>query len=570
MLQKLRSSRVPHLLIAALLIAPSIGAQSDEQPATSDVAEELEVRLVQLPITARDRQGNPVTDLTAQELKVKLRGTEKKIAFLEPLAPVADNRPLPKTRLRVDAPGSWQPEAESQEATAGKSRYFVVFADMENDWKLGRPDALAQALKFVEETLQPTDRFAVISYDGELRLEAPFTNHGPTILAAIEKAYSRSTGRYLDLTRRILNLVEQMTLCQTGESSFVAEFDEICIKDTAVAYSDMVRPRADGFVKALDGAVQYLSGVEGRKTILALSHGFAVEPESDIIGAARAVYGNSTDMVQWLMGVLLGDGVRPDLDRLINEAISSGVAIHFIDRNPVPNVAQSARSAAAFQPTGERPVAGAHAAAQADIEEVASSTGGVLVKTLDVYEGLSRAMDLERGAYMLGYYLDQYVSPAKLGKAKVSSTRGKVKIAHRRGAYAEPGSSVGDDRVNSAIIIGDATPLEGEGREGLFVPFHILAEPRDIGYEPIKDQVASTFSMHVRLSTADGRELRDSYHLIQHSYPLELWESTEIEPIIFGGWVELPPGDYRLRAYIRNPKKNREGVAETAIRVPGA
>ena len=107
------------------------------------------------------------------------------------------------------------------------------------------------------------------------------------------------------------------------------------------------------------------------------------------------------------MGLTFAEGPRVEMDRLMRLAVRSGVTLHFVDRNPVPNVDQSARLGAAFQPGGERPVAGAPAAAQADIEEIARNTGGVLVETLDVYEGLSRAMELERGAYMLGYYLDR-------------------------------------------------------------------------------------------------------------------------------------------------------------------
>ena len=40
--------------------------------------------------------------------------------------------------------------------------------------------------------------------------------------------------------------------------------------------------------------------------------------------------------------------------------------------------------------------------------------------------------------------------------------------------------------------------------------------------------------------------------------------------VVFEGWVELPPGDYVLRAVIRNSDTRAEGTVEQAIRVPGA
>ena len=457
----------------------------------------------------------------------------------------------------------------SRSHAAGPSRYFVIFVDIENDYKLRRPEAMQETLRFVEQHRTPTDRFAVISYDGEIRLEAPFTSDLASIRTGVENAYVRGTGRYLDVTRRILDLIDQMKLCQTDADAYVGSYDELCMKDIVYDYVAQVRPRAESFVEALDSVVTYLSGLEGRKTILALSHGFAVEPSHDLIGAARAIYGNTPEVTQWLMTLTLGDGARLELDRVIASAVDNRVTLHFVDRNPVPSVDHSARSAAAFQPGAGRPVAGAHAAAQADIEEVAGSTGGVLVKTLDVYEGLSEAMALERGAYMLGYYIDRYVKPEKLRRVRISTARKGIKISHQRGVYSSRGSAPADGDVVGRIVFGEARDLDEEDRAGSFVPFHILAEPKGIGYELVENQAESTFSLHLQLLLADGQPLQDSYHLVNHAYPRSVWEDNEMGPVVLDGWVELPPGEYVLRAYIRNSEGKTEGRFEQAIRVPG-
>lgn len=562
-----RRRSLPSLALLFSLALPAWAQGNGDSPPDSELVEEVSVRLVEMTILARDSRGRPVTDLTAEEIVVKSRGDRMRIAFLESAAPRIADTPLPQTRLQIDAPGG-QGLDPSQPAVA-PTAYFAIFVDMENDWRLKRPDAMKQALRFVEERLKPSDRVAVISYDGELRLETPFTNSPQSIRAGLERAYSRGTGRYVDVTRRILDLIERMEQCQTGAGAFVADFDERCIKDTAYGYSDRVRPRAEAYVAALDGVVRYLSGVEGRKTVLALSHGYAVDPSTDVIGAARAIYGNSPELMQWLMGLTFDDGARTELDRLIQDSLRQGVAFHFVDRNPVPNVGHSARIGAAFQPGGERPVAGAHGAAQADVEEFARGTGGTLIKSSDVFEGLSRALDLERGGYRLGYYVDHELSPKELNRVKVNTTRRRVKITHRRGSYAEASELFAANRVTSEIVLGDPATLE-EGREGLHVPFRIFARPREIGYQDHGESYGATFSLHVRLTTADGRALNDSLHLINHSYPRTLWEAEDIAPIVVEGWAELPPGDYVLRAFIRNAAEEREGIAERAIRVPGA
>ena len=68
------------LLAAALITGPAPAQQPDpvappdDEPRDSGKVEEVEVRLVQLPIIAQDRNGNPVTDLTMDEIVVKEGG----------------------------------------------------------------------------------------------------------------------------------------------------------------------------------------------------------------------------------------------------------------------------------------------------------------------------------------------------------------------------------------------------------------------------------------------------------------------------------------------------------------
>ena len=57
---------------------------------------------------------------------------------------------------------------------------------------------------------------------------------------------------------------------------------------------------------------------------------------------------------------------------------------------------------------------------------------------------------------------------------------------------------------------------------------------------------------------------------MNHAYPRSVWEGNDIGPVVLDGWVELPPGDYVLRAYIRNSARKTEGRFEQAIRIPGA
>ena len=60
-------TRFSGILLAAALVAGRVPAQQPDpadEPQESGTVEEVEVRLVQLPIIAQDRNGNPIADLT--------------------------------------------------------------------------------------------------------------------------------------------------------------------------------------------------------------------------------------------------------------------------------------------------------------------------------------------------------------------------------------------------------------------------------------------------------------------------------------------------------------------------
>ena len=64
----------------------------------------------------------------------------------------------------------------------------------------------------------------------------------------------------------------------------------------------------------------------------------------------------------------------------------------------------------------------------------------------------------------------------------------------------------------------------------------------------------ANFTFHLLVEDEQGRAVADSYHFVNHSYPWSVWQSEEAEPILIGGWVELPAGRYRLVAKFANPR----------------
>ena len=419
------------------------------------------------------------------------------------------------------------------------------------------------------EGLQEGTRVAVFSYNGEIHQECSFTSNRDAIGEAIESAYSRTPRPHLELKVRIRQLISEFKDCVNDASgAFVASADERCLRDTATSYADENRPAARDYLGALENVVRFAGGLDGEIAVLSVSHGVSVDPTMEIADAMRAMLGNTDQVARMILYLGFGEGARREMDSLLELAVKNGVALTFVDRSLAPSGDFGASLGTPYQP-GVRPIQTAFQAAQNDLKEIAATTGGVFIDTPDVFEGLSEAQDKERGTYTLGYYISEYRSPKKLARVAVKTNRRGVKITHRRGYYKKPvfDDIVGEIRLGKGTLrSASGDPLPGGAAH---VPFALMVDPRNIGYEPTDPPGAMTsqFTVHVRLMTEQGRVLADSFHFLNHGYSLKVWNGSDTGPVQVTGWVEIPPGAYRLSALFTNPKNGRRGELTGAIEV---
>jgi len=173
--------------------------------------------------------------------------------------------------------------------------------------------------------------------------------------------------------------------------------------------------------------------------------------------------------------------------------------------------------------------------------------------------------DLERGGYLLGYYLDEPLSPEQLAKVKVRSARKGVRILHRRGYFARDGIA---HSAAGSLVLGVPLSLEEDGRSGQFVPFTIVADATRLGYELSEETASANLTLSVRVSSTDGRVVVETFHLFGHSYPGRAWQSGRVEPLEIRGWTECSPGNYRIGILLRNPKTGDRVEASEEVQVP--
>ncbi len=551
----------------------SLLASSDQEaksqivdPNAPILHEKVDVRLVRMPVLAFDRHNRPITDLRQEDLQVKYRGRAMEVAFLDPFVrEIEEEAPLPSVRLHVFAPGGGEAISTSKKE---ETQSILFLIDVENDQKLGKGKAAQELVRFIDTDLDPSYRAAVLSFNGKINVEASFTSDHRELTRAVVEAFERPPRPQIDTRLRVSQLIDRIEDCIVEEKAFANIGDENCLRTVALEYADENRPRSKDFLGALEGVVAFAGGLEGRKSVMAISHGVMMNPAPELIEAMKAVFGSSSLLSLVELDIRTGEGMISQRNDLLEMAIENQVTLHFIDRTLEPPGSYTAREGKMYF-DGARPIRVAFLSAQLDVGEIAAHTGGVFVADTDLRAGVAEAMKLEQAGYTLGFYIDHFLPADELAKISVKTSRKGVRLSHRRGVFAKILREHPEFGIRGRVAVGQPTRLGPESPRSLQVPFQLIVEPRSMGYVMAVGGAYVTFTLDVVVLDSRGRRLTNSYHIVEHGYPLELWRAEDIEPMIIEGWVELPVGEFQLIALLRNPKTRQEGRLERKLRVDG-
>lgn len=541
------------LLFLAFLAVPALAQQQQQTPPFS---EQVNVRIVTVPVIAREANGQPVKDLEAAEVSVREQGRAHAVESVTPvMRPPVTRADLPRVRLITQAGGP--KDVATSKAT--EPRYMVILIDIENDPPTARDKALEATAKFVETDLDPSFQVALLVLDGELQQRVPFTQNRQLIVSALKEIPSKLRARArMAPELRMESLLRQLPECVAMDGVM----SDDCIRGAALEHAGELHGNALMYIAGLEGAVDYLSGLEGHKSVLVVGGNITFSPAGPIAEAIRALFGAipvATDVEQDIIG---DDRARPRLEEVLTKARRNNVSFSFLDRSQAPSDV-SPRRDTQFQP-GYRPMTRNYHAGQEDLNEIAAATGGTFVASTRVDEGLRRTVALMEGAYYVSFYLrdDKPLTPKRLRGIKITSVkRPGVEIRHRRGF--EDWRSADDTpaaTVDGLVETGARVKQEIDGAPADVTPIRFTFEPKDLGYEEKGDQAVAQFTVHIRLRTNEGDLLADSYRVLHHSYPIELWRKGEVEPPALMAFADLPEGDYVAEAVVSVPRLGRQGT----------
>lgn len=533
-------------ILAGCLASTALAAAAQEaasgQPAASFRAG---VELVRLDVGVTGPDGRPIRDLKRDEIHIVEDGQPRPVLFFQHVEATTD--PYVEVAARTVA------SEVSTNQGAARGHLYVIVWDQEHIAPGNEQRARLAAQRFLKTRLRPGDRAALYAIPGP-GPEIGFTADVPRLLAGLEEVHGQAQiqqlGAFATMTpfeafqiargddvvlQRVTDRVQQQAVgSDTGSriGQFLAgsggdstPLTELVREDARTIVNDAdARTRRD--LTMLAAILEPMRAIEGRKIVFLISEGFH------------------------------GDHVNRDLEAVAAAAAQSYSVIYALDLN------RRGVDAAADVPTG-----GDDATATLDrinpLGSLAVETDGALVPDAGprAQQAFDDIADVSQDYYLVGFapLASALKDPGTYHRVTVRVTRPGARVSTRTGfALVDRGRTAGRrqaiDRAMSAPFPQQGLPIRYTtyvlrgGSAGLERVILSLSAELPLASERQSKPADVVFLVR---SAADGRVAASGADAIPLPEQRVAGETTGTGH--YHAQIELPPGDYLMRAVVREP-----------------
>ncbi|HEY7111655.1 MAG TPA: VWA domain-containing protein [Thermoanaerobaculia bacterium] len=523
--------------------------------------------LVEVPVRALDRRGNPLRDLTEKDFEVFDDGKRQEIVAF-------DRIDLAQKAMEPGATEAIQPAAR---------RHFLLLFDL----SFAQPKAVLAARRAAKEFvlgLAPNDFAGVATFSVEKGVRLLLTFSPDRVQAARAIDTLGMTDPNSLQTDPLAFVYEVMRVEGAGgapgadRGSASREASAAAILETLQTLASLERARLDQFERtrvqrltsSLGEVATALDTIQGRKDIVYFSEGFQ----------SRLLSGDNENSQEheWKIS---GDAWKVDPEKAYGnthlQEMLKGMASLFRRSDCVIHAVDISGLTAEAAPDTQGAVI---ARGDNALFEMADATGGeVLRNDNDFKRQLGRLISKTNLVYVLTF------RPAATGESnRYHELKVKVKVSGARaiaraGYYERPAYrmlSPLERNLLAADVLANETPIAQIPVRLLAAPMPGDAGPARVpvlieasGPELLIGQQGPEAAAEMYVYAYDGQgTLRDYFTQIVH---IDLGINRERlvrGGLRYEGQLYLSPGDYRVRALVRNSTTGRMGLVAEAIHVP--
>jgi VWFA-related protein len=420
-------------------------------------------RLVQVSVVVTDKKGLPVIGLKKDDFTILDDGQAQKIAVFSSEAPVTASQPP-----RALPPNIFTNRHDKLGEPPGSNT--VIFLDALNTRPLDQAYAREQVIKFLK-TIQPQDHFAIyaLTAPSEVLIVHEFTQDDAALVKAI-KAFDVKQpssiwplAQQLDfpgLPQAMLPMVPQdEATSATGARGSAELRDEL--------RTEYARFRVYPEVQALINIANHVATIPGRKNLIWITGGVrrssSSQPLPDTVRLADWGY---------RIGAPQYATTEDELFRAVGESFNAanlvmyGVDVHGTQVDPGMDANRPAGRNAGGVPTPTQALRSSQGRMNQEqslrdtYRLLAEETGGnAFYGNNDITEGMSKAFDDGRYAYMIGYYPDHGMWDGKFRKVEIKVGGENLHTRFRDGYYAKADDSAIED-PEKQMQVAAASPLD--------------------------------------------------------------------------------------------------------------
>jgi VWFA-related protein len=539
----------------SILIAAQLGAQTigQNKSPSGDTTFTLSVKsqLVVESVMVKDKQGNPVSGLTAKDFTLAEDGVLQDIR-------IADHQRLPSTGT------PFPPQSKEKEQItiynhltrtqiAGESgdslkykdhRLIALYFDLTAMRPVDQYRALAAAEKFIREQMSPADFVSVLRYSG----------------GAVDVLQDFSADR-----NRLLSILETLVV---GEGQGYADsIEDASSADVGAAFgqddSEFNVFNTDRQLSALQTAARMLGQLNEKKVLVYFAGGMRLN----------------------------GADNQAQLSATIDAAVRAGVSFWPVDARGLIAAAPLG-DATQGSPGNEGVYSGAAAGAvQSNLQRsqdtmyaLAKDTGGAaLLDSNDLGLGIRNAQASVSDYYILGYYTKNAAPDGRFRHIKITVNNPDWKLEYRQGYYA--GKEFGKFNVaDKERQLEDALMMEDPiteltiamelnyfqlNRAEYFVPITVKIPGRELALakkggaaQTLIDFIGEIKDAHAGITITNVRD----------NVKIKLSDATAAElahrPIEYDAGFTLLPGKYIIKFLARDEETGRIGTYQTTFTIP--
>jgi VWFA-related protein len=438
--------RPPSLAWLVLGVAALASAQG--------VRESVRVGLVTLRLDVRGRDGRPLQELKASEVKLRVDGKEVAIEGLDPVGAAASPAgPFPQA-----APSPAPPEtagASTASAASDADMYLAILVDETASNSFDRRDVYRQIESFVNGRMGPGVHVMLERFDGRLQAECGWTTDVSRLLAAAKKMSKRTFDSRMPSPAALADEI------RNGRKA----------RDIELEVDQHARRSFEGMLQAL---IQFPSEVPGRKGLVLVTDGTPLMTPFDISLMLSGQNASSRDSLSMradnlrnhgdpetarqidamlqdeALSTLATFGAASDatwvrrMAQVVNKALELDIAFYPVDSeaiergtNPGVSSKWQGRSMPGVQGGAALPYSGSGMTARISVaqsmETLAQKSGGQAILAPLLFSDRLGTIAAERTAGYLLTFHDPRPGDFRFHSIAIAVERPDVKVSYRRG-----------------------------------------------------------------------------------------------------------------------------------------